>query len=72
MNDVRVNQSCMIHLIKSLPLTLMPDCSVYAKGNKKEKFDLSRVDFVIEFKNKSEDPFICAPSNIEKRNPHVC
>jgi hypothetical protein len=40
------------------PLTLKPDCSVYTKDKHvgKNHLDLSRVDFIIEFKG-SDDPF---------------
>jgi len=46
------------------PFALKPDCSVYAKDNKRAKLDFSCVDFVIEFKkHMADDPFIDDPLN---------
>ena len=56
------------------PFALKPDCSVYAKGNRRtqSKLDLSCVDFVIMFKKRPHcDPFIGNPFNIRKINPFV-
>jgi hypothetical protein len=54
---------------------LKPDCSIYAKDYEKKSLDLSRVDFIIEFKSGSDgDPFVDPKlqSGEEKPNPFVC
>jgi hypothetical protein len=42
------------------PFAFTPDCqcSVYTTDHKAENFDLSWVDFIIEFKKGSSDPFV--------------
>jgi hypothetical protein len=57
---------------------LAPDCSVYTKGHKAKNFDFSRVDFIIEFKNGSRDPFVDEidgkgkGKDDSKTNPFLC
>jgi hypothetical protein len=40
------------------PFLAKPNCSVYAMDYKEKKLDFSRIDFIIEFKSGSDDPFI--------------
>jgi hypothetical protein len=65
------------------PFTLKPDCSVYQEDCDEENFDMSRVEFVIEFKSgPKEDPFVdepklksteeLDPNSTEEFNPFVC
>ncbi|KAH9953565.1 hypothetical protein BC827DRAFT_1366492, partial [Russula dissimulans] len=51
---------------------LQPDCSVYVKGctSEENKLDFSRVDFTIEFKKVSDDPFVDDLS--KSNNPFLC
>ena len=54
----------------AFPFLLKPDCSVYEKEYKEKDLDLSRVDFVIEFKT-NDDPFLDHPSNGGKLESHA-
>jgi hypothetical protein len=65
------------------PFTLEPDCSVYQEDCDEENLDMSRVEFVIEFKSgPKEDPFVDEPklesteelnlNSTEELNPFVC
>ena len=54
----------------------MPDCSVYTSDHETNKFDVTRVDLITEFKKESNDPFVDDSNSEEKGqgkdNPFLC